>query len=115
MSQNPVMDSAPVRRTERAFSLRHSFNRAGWLKTQRSLFLVAPLLIFVVVCFLFPIGSILSMSVSNPELNDALPQTSQALAKWDGKALPDESLYALLAKKSARHANRGRFRGLRSG
>ncbi|WP_145032363.1 ABC transporter permease [Pantoea ananatis] len=112
MSQNPVMNSAPVRRTEGAFSLRQQFNRAGWLKTQRSLFLVAPLLIFVVVCFLFPIGSILSMSVNNPELHDALPQTSQALAKWNGKALPDESLFATLAKEVSAAREQGQISGI---
>ncbi|MBP2198508.1 ABC transporter permease [Pantoea cypripedii] len=100
MSQNPVLDppaqSVP---NPRVPTLRQRLQRSEFAKTRRSLLLIAPLLVFVVVCFLFPIGSILSMSVNNPELPEALPQTSKALQQWSGEALPDERVYALLAKE----------------
>lgn len=80
-------------------SLSQRLRQVDATKTRRSLLLIAPLLIFVVVCFLFPIASILSKSVENPEFHDALPQTSRALEQWSGKNLPDEALYATLGKE----------------
>ncbi|QEW31361.1 ABC transporter permease [Erwinia billingiae] len=104
MSQNPVLESNMPTALNGELSLSQRLRRVDRAKTRRSLMLIAPLLIFVVVCFLFPIVSILSKSVENPEFHDTLPETTAALAQWSGNALPDESLYATLGKelKSAR-------------
>lgn len=104
MSQNPVLESNMPTALNGELSLSQRLRRVDRAKTRRSLMLIAPLLIFVVVCFLFPIVSILSKSVENPEFHDTLPETTAALAHWSGNALPDESLYATLGKelKSAR-------------
>lgn len=104
MSQNPVLESTLPNALNSDLSLSQRLRRVDRAKTRRSLMLIAPLLIFVVVCFLFPIVSILSKSVENPEFHDTLPETTAALAKWSGNALPDESLFATLGKelKSAR-------------
>jgi putative spermidine/putrescine transport system permease protein len=104
MSQNPVLESNMPPALNGELSLSQRLRRVDRAKTRRSLMLIAPLLIFVVVCFLFPIVSILSKSVENPEFHDTLPETTAALSQWSGNALPDESLYATLGKelKSAR-------------
>lgn len=99
MSQNPVLEPIMPNAVQGAPSLSQRLRRIDRAKTYRSLMLIAPLLIFVVVCFLFPIASILSKSVENPEFRDTLPATSAALAEWSGKALPDEALYATLGKE----------------
>lgn len=100
MSQNLVMDpSAPPAASAALPALNRQLRQADGLKTRRSLLLIAPLLVFVVVCFLFPIISILSQSVANPQLHDNLPQTSAALQQWSGKALPDEALFAILGEE----------------
>ncbi|BCQ46088.1 hypothetical protein ERHA55_36150 [Erwinia rhapontici] len=94
---NPVMES-PMPSTPDSTSLSQRLRKVDGVKTRRSLLLIAPLLIFVVVCFLFPIVSILSKSVQNPEIHENLPETSAALASWSGSALPDEAVYATLGK-----------------
>ncbi len=99
MSQNPVLEPIMPNAVQGEPSLSQRLRRIDRAKTYRSLMLIAPLLIFVVVCFLFPIVSILSKSVENPEFRDTLPATSAALAEWPGKALPDEALYATLGKE----------------
>ncbi len=90
---------APAPSAPTGVSLSQRMRQVDGVKTRRSLLLIAPLLIFVVVCFLFPIASILSKSVENPEFHTILPQTSSALSQWSGKQLPDEALYATLGKE----------------
>lgn len=103
-----VMESSTSSAPAKA-SLSQRMRAVDGVKTRRSLLLIAPLLIFVVVCFLFPIVSILSKSVENPEFHDNLPQTSAALAGWSGKALPDEALYATLGKELIAARERGQI------
>ncbi|MFC0142502.1 ABC transporter permease [Erwinia mallotivora] len=99
MSQNPVMEPASAPGMKKEPDLIQRLRQVDRAKTRRSLLLIAPLFAFVLICFLFPILSILSKSVENPEFSDTLPQTTVALKKWSGETLPDESLYALLGKE----------------
>jgi len=105
---NPVMES-PMPSTPDSTSLSQRLRKVDGVKTRRSLLLIAPLLIFVVVCFLFPIVSILSKSVQNPEIHENLPETSAALASWSGSALPDEAVYATLGKELIAARERGQI------
>ena len=97
MSQNPAMDNAitSVPQGENA-RLSQRLRAVNAAKTRRSLWLISPLLAFVVICFLAPIAAILAKSVQNPELSEAIPQTAAAIRGWDGKTLPDEALFATL-------------------
>ncbi len=61
------------------------------------LLLTLPLLAFIAVFFVAPIGAMLWRSVSNPLPASLMPQTTAALAGWDAKALPGEAAYAALA------------------
>lgn len=70
-------------------------------KQARALLFVAPLLAFVVVMFLAPICLLLARSVSVPEVPAALPETTRALAKWDGVDLPPEPAWAALVRDLA--------------
>lgn len=99
MSQNTVIGSPRLSPAKSRLSLNQRLRQVDRAKTRRSLLLIAPLLTFVVVCFILPILSILSKSVENPEFSDTLPKTTVALQQWSGKELPDESLYALLGKE----------------
>ena len=62
----------------------------------RALMLIAPLLIFVLITFIFPIGSMLFRSVENRIVQDTLPKTVAALQDWDELSgeLPDEAVFA---------------------
>ena len=68
------------------------------LKNQkiRALLLIAPLLLFILISFIFPIASMLFRSVENTITADILPRTVIALDDWDadGRELPDESVYS---------------------
>ncbi len=64
----------------------------------KALTLVAPLFFFIVVTFLFPIGSMLTNAFWDPDIRDQMPNTVVALGDWDGSAVPDEPAFEALAK-----------------
>lgn len=79
--------------------LKRSLSRALRTQKLRALALVAPLLIFVLITFLAPIGDMLFRSVENDIVVNTLPKTVAALAKWDAHSdeTPSEAVYAALA------------------
>jgi putative spermidine/putrescine transport system permease protein len=78
--------------------LKASLRRALRAQKMRALALVGPLLIFVLVTFLFPIGDMLFRSVENQIVPETLPRTVAAIADWDpsAEALPGEPAFAAL-------------------
>ena len=76
--------------------LKQSLARSLRNQKLRALALIAPLLIFVLVSFVLPIGQMLFKSVENNIVSDTLPRTVVALQSWDASSgeLPDEEVYA---------------------
>ncbi|MGR3714886.1 MAG: ABC transporter permease [Shimia sp.] len=76
--------------------LKRSLARSLRVQKMRAMALIAPLLIFVLVSFIIPIGSMLFRSVENGMVEQTLPLTVVELQKWDAASgeLPDEPLYA---------------------
>ncbi len=66
----------------------------------RALLLVAPLLAFVLVAFLLPIGDMLFRSVDNRIVASILPRTAVAIQSWDplSDELPGEAVFEALAR-----------------
>jgi putative spermidine/putrescine transport system permease protein len=87
--------------------LRISLRRAGRRSQLRDLALVAPLLAFIVVSFIIPIGTMLYCAIDNPEIVQNLPRTVQALQDWNGDGVPGEGTFAALAAdlKDTQHAH----------
>jgi len=79
--------------------LKRKLAQAERRKRMVSLGLVMPLLAFIGATFILPIGDMLFRSVENPVMSEYLPQSAEALRNWDGKKLPGEDLFALLAKE----------------
>src|SRR5437868_13074055 len=63
----------------------------------RAAVLVLPLLLFVLVTFAAPVVYLLTRAVYDPSVAQTLPGTLAALQNWDGKDVPDEAVYAVLA------------------
>ncbi len=61
--------------------------------------LVLPLLAFVTLSFIVPLGTLLSKSAYQPEVSQVFPQTMEALAEWSGKELPPEEAFAAIARE----------------
>ncbi|MEQ9892007.1 ABC transporter permease [Pectobacterium aroidearum] len=96
MSQSDVVAAVPSGGNEENSTLKQQLWLAQKAYKKRSLLLIAPLFLFIVVSFLFPITSILGKSVSNPELRDNMPQTIAAMRQWSGNDVPDETVFRAL-------------------
>ena len=78
-------------------SLKAKLHRAERINRLKSLGLILPLIIFLIVVFLVPLVVMLKKIVDNPEVSALLPTTVTAMAQWDGKNLPPEEVYKALA------------------
>ena len=64
--------------------------------------LALPLVAFIGVTFLVPLGTMLVRSVYDPVVADALPDTLALLQEWDGETGPGEAVYAAAARELLR-------------
>ncbi|MFC3228073.1 ABC transporter permease [Marinibaculum pumilum] len=76
--------------------LKVSLRRTERRRRLNALLLVAPLLVFILVTFVFPIAEMMWRSVDNPLVAQTLPRTVEALEGWNGDGLPGEEAYAAI-------------------
>lgn len=62
----------------------------------KAFILVLPLLLFILVTFVLPIGRMLFNAIHDDTLLTLMPRTMTALSGWDDRDLPDEAIYAAL-------------------
>ncbi|KJJ62839.1 ABC transporter permease [Pseudomonas sp. Choline-3u-10] len=79
-------------------NLKRRLARAERMNRLKSKALILPLLVFLLLTFVLPIASLLWRSVDNPEVVGSLPRTVEAIAAWDGRGLPEESVYRALSE-----------------
>lgn len=65
-------------------------------RTGRSLFLIAPLLLFLAGFFVWPLFSMMSQAVSDTAVLRLLPQSAEVLAGWDRKSPPTPEMQTAL-------------------
>ena len=80
-------------------NLKQRLARAERVNKLKSQALILPLLAFLLLTFLVPIGALLWRSIDNPEVVGALPRTVVAIEAWDGRGLPPEAVYRALAEE----------------
>ncbi|MCP1673709.1 putative spermidine/putrescine transport system permease protein [Natronocella acetinitrilica] len=92
-------DAAPDRMvTADGVPLKTSLRRAERRRRTIAFLLVLPLLTFIMVSFVIPIGEMMWRSVDNPLIVNTLPRTVEALRDWDGEDLPPEAAYAAMVE-----------------
>ena len=64
----------------------------------KSVLLVAPLFLFLLITYIFPIGEMFFRSIDDRMVTNMLPNTFKALEKWDGNELPSEEIFATFYK-----------------
>ena len=95
--------------------LKKSLSRALRRQKMRALLLISPLMIFVMLTFILPIGNMLFRSVQNDIVSNIMPNTVIALQDWmpDGDTLPDETVFEaafydlFVAAKAKEHTKLG--------
>ncbi len=71
---------------------------------RRAFSLVMPLLAFILITFVWPIGLMVYRSVDNPVVSEYMPNAARALQSWDGSdgGLPPEEVFAVVARDLVR-------------
>ena len=93
-------DQSPQMTVNDSKSLKAKLRSAERTERVKAFMLVAPLLIFLLVTFLVPIGSLLMKSFRDPTLSQEMPHASVLLREWDpsGGKLPGEQVYDAFAR-----------------
>ena len=73
--------------------LEESLRKAEKKNKIKAFLLVCPLLLFLIVTYVFPIGEMLFRSVDDRMVTNMLPKTYKAMENWDGKELPEEEVF----------------------
>ena len=61
----------------------------------KAFLLVSPLLVFLLITYVWPIFNLLTRSVDNRLISELLPNTYISLQDWDGQELPSEEIYEI--------------------
>lgn len=90
----PLTPPAPIGAAAPALAIQ--LRRVERRKRLRAMALTLPLLVFLAVTFLVPLGALMVRAVENPEVADTLSNTGAALDHWDRKTAPPDAAYAAL-------------------
>jgi putative spermidine/putrescine transport system permease protein len=73
----------------------------------KALALIAPLFLFIILSFLFPIVQMLQNAFYDPDIQETMPLTVEAISKWDGKDIPNEDIFtAFVTDLKAAHKSK---------
>ena len=61
----------------------------------KAFLLVAPLLLFLIITYIFPIGEMFTRSIDDKMITNMLPKTFKEMESWDGQELPPEEVFSL--------------------
>ena len=86
-----------VAATDDGIPLKVKLARATRRQKIRALLLVAPLGLFVLITFIYPIAVMLTRSVHSPELGQILHRTTAAMEQWNGEGVPGEDVFEQFA------------------
>ena len=79
--------------TSDGIPLKVSLRKAEKRNKIRAFLLVLPLLAFILITFIIPIGDMLARSVDDRYINTVFPKTFEIYKKWDKQDLPPEEVY----------------------
>ncbi len=87
--------------------LKVSLARATRRQRIQALVLVLPLLLFLMVAFVLPIGEMLFRSFYSPVGSSVMPNFTKVIKDWDGEGLPPEAMFEVFVKDmtQARESN----------
>ena len=74
----------------------------------RAVLLLAPALLFLGVCFVYPVFSMLTNSFYDDSASSVFPRTANALRDWDGDALPEDTTMGIFVEELQNSRNQDR-------
>jgi putative spermidine/putrescine transport system permease protein len=92
--------------------LKTKLARATRRQKLRALGLVAPLVLFVMISFVYPIGAMLVRGFYDTQVGEIMHRTAVAIQDWDGEGLPGEEVweaFTLDLQEGAQEKTVGKF------
>ena len=86
------VDQNQMLMTQDGVPLKVSLKRSQRRSKMRAFMLVFPLLAFIFISFIVPIGNLFTRSADDKLINEVLPLTFEELKNWDSQTVPDEPL-----------------------
>ena len=80
--------------TSDGLPLAQSLRKAERINKIKAFLLVAPLLFFLLITYIFPIGEMFTRSVDDTMITNMLPKTFKAMENWDEQELPPEEVFS---------------------
>tara|TARA_B110000503_G_scaffold86801_1_gene132058 strand:- start:5811 stop:7076 length:1266 start_codon:yes stop_codon:yes gene_type:complete len=93
---NPSIDQAT------ALPLKEKLARTTAIQRRRAFLLTLPLVLFLLISFVFPIGQMLFNSIHNNKVSGVVPDFATAIQTWDGQGLPSEEIFEIFVKDLAK-------------
>jgi len=73
--------------------LEESLKKAERKNKIKAFLLVCPLLLFLIITYVFPIGEMFTRSIDDKMITNMLPNTFKSMENWDGQEMPDENVF----------------------
>ena len=73
--------------------LEESLKKAERKNKIKAFLLVSPLLLFLIITYIFPIGEMFTRSIDDKMITNMLPNTFKSMEKWDGQDMPEEDVF----------------------
>ena len=96
------MSNAELTLTEDGIPLKQKLAKTTALQRRRAFLLTMPLVLFLVISFVIPIGQMLFSSVHNDKVSAVVPTFAEAIIQWDGEGLPSEEIFEIFVKDLAK-------------
>jgi putative spermidine/putrescine transport system permease protein len=91
------MTAAVITSSDDSRSIKRELVRSLRRRRVQAFLLVAPLLLFIMLMFVYPIGGMLVRSVYSPDFARAMPATAAVIGDWPGGGTPPEAVWAAVA------------------
>ena len=73
--------------------LEESLKKAERKNKIKAFLLVCPLLLFLIITYVFPIGEMFTRSIDDKMITNMLPNTFKSMENWDGQEMPEENVF----------------------
>lgn len=93
---NPSIDQANT------LPLKEKLAKTTAIQRRRAFLLTLPLVLFLLISFVFPIGQMLFNSIHNNKVSAVVPDFATAIQQWDGQGLPSEATFEIFVKDLAK-------------
>ena len=94
-SENPSIDQTSF------LPLKQKLAKTTAIQRRRAFLLTLPLVLFLLISFVFPIGQMLFNSIHNNKVSGVVPDFAVAIQNWDGQGLPSEEIFEIFVKDLA--------------